>query len=79
MSQKPTYEQLEQRFKELEADAVRHRQAERNLQESEARFRALMDNIPAVVATGTATKIINTGDRISCNGDDGAVKIIKRR
>ena len=79
MSQKPTYEQLEQRFKELEADAVRHRQAEMNLQESEARFRALMDNIPAVVARGTATKIIQTGDRISCNRDDGAVKIVKRR
>ena len=78
MSQKPKYEELEQRVKELEADAVRHRQAEKNLQESEARFRALMDNIPAVVATGRTTKIIKTGDRISCNGDDGVVKIIKR-
>jgi pyruvate, water dikinase len=34
--------------------------------------------IPAVVATGTATKIIKTGDTISCNGDTGVVKIIKR-
>jgi len=34
--------------------------------------------IPAVVATGTATKIIKTGDTINCNGDTGVVKIIKR-
>jgi pyruvate,water dikinase len=35
--------------------------------------------IPAVVATGTATKIIKTGDRIRCNGDDGVVKILERK
>ena len=34
--------------------------------------------IPAVVATGIATKIIRTVDRISCNGDGGVVKIIER-
>jgi len=35
--------------------------------------------LPAVVATGTATKIIRTGDRIRCDGDKGAVYILERR
>jgi PAS domain S-box-containing protein len=48
MARKPTYEELEQRVKELEAEADRHRQVEKKLQESEARFRAFMDNNPAV-------------------------------
>lgn len=34
--------------------------------------------IPAVVATGTATKIIKTGDKIRCDGDTGMVCIIER-
>jgi PAS domain S-box-containing protein len=49
MARKPTYEELEQRVKQLEAEAVRYRQVEKNLQESEARFSTFMDNIPAVV------------------------------
>lgn len=34
--------------------------------------------IPAVVATGTATQIIKTGDTIKCDGDTGVVYIVKR-
>lgn len=34
--------------------------------------------LPAVVATGTATKIIKTGDKIRCDGDTGVVYIIER-
>ncbi len=34
--------------------------------------------IPAVVATGTATKIIKTGDKIRCDGDNGIVHLIER-
>jgi PAS domain S-box-containing protein len=48
MGRKPTYEELEQRVRELEAEVDRHRQVENNLQEAEARFRAFMDNNPAV-------------------------------
>ena len=51
MARKPTYEELEQRVKGLEAEADRHRLLEKNLQESETRFRAFMDNIPAVAYT----------------------------
>jgi pyruvate,water dikinase len=35
--------------------------------------------LPAVVATGTATKIIRTGDRIRCDGDSGVVQILERK
>lgn len=34
--------------------------------------------IPAVVATGTATQIIKTGDRIRCDGDTGVVHLLER-
>lgn len=34
--------------------------------------------LPAVVATGTATKIIRTGDKIRCDGDHGIVDILER-
>jgi pyruvate,water dikinase len=34
--------------------------------------------LPAVVATGTATKIIRTGDRIKVDGDTGMVHIVGR-
>jgi len=34
--------------------------------------------IPAVVATGTATKTIKTGDKLRCDGDTGMVHIIER-
>jgi len=34
--------------------------------------------IPAVVATGTATKIIKTGDKIRCDGDNGIVHLVER-
>jgi pyruvate,water dikinase len=34
--------------------------------------------IPAVVATGTATQIIKTGDKIKCDGDTGVVHLLER-
>jgi PAS domain S-box-containing protein len=53
MAGKPTYEELEQRVKELDAEVDRaevdrHHQLEKNLRETEARFLAFMDNLPAV-------------------------------
>jgi transcriptional regulator with PAS, ATPase and Fis domain len=62
MAQKQTYEELEQRVKELEAEADRHRQVEKKLQESEARFRAFMDNNPAVAYIKN-----ESGQHIYCN------------
>ena len=45
MSQKPTYEELEQRIKELEKEAVDRKKIEEALKESEKRYRSLVENI----------------------------------
>ena len=34
--------------------------------------------LPAVVGTGYATKLIKTGDRVRVNGDTGVVTIVER-
>jgi PAS domain S-box-containing protein len=44
MSEKPTYKELEQRIKELEKDAVKCKQIEEALRESERRYRNIYDN-----------------------------------
>ena len=44
MLEKPTYEQLEKRVKALESSEDERRQAEKALQESEARFRKIAEN-----------------------------------
>ena len=43
MSEKPTYEELEQRVKKLEKVAVERKKVEEALRESEKRYRALSD------------------------------------
>jgi PAS domain S-box-containing protein len=47
MGDKPTYEELEQRIAELEKDALRHREAEKALRQSEGRYKQLIKNAPA--------------------------------
>ena len=44
MAKKPSYEELEQRVKELEKEAEKRKQAEEALQESEKKYRALFSN-----------------------------------
>ena len=54
MARKPTYEELEQRVKELENEVFARKQAEEALRESEDRFRSLFENsLDAVLLTGT--------------------------
>jgi len=59
MAQKPTYEELEQRINELEAEANHRKQAEEELRESEERYRSLLYRIQAaVVVHNSDTQII---------------------
>ena len=59
MSEKPTYEQLAQRVRELEDALSGHRQTENALRESEARYRTIYEN------TGTATLTIQADTTIA--------------
>ena len=43
MERKPTYEELEQRVKELEKESLKHRKAKDALRESEERYKHLVD------------------------------------
>jgi PAS domain S-box-containing protein len=45
MTKKPTYEELQQRVKELEKEAVARQRVEEALRESEERFRNFLDNL----------------------------------
>ncbi len=49
MIRKPTYEELEQRVKALEKVSVEHKRAEEALRVSEAKYRRVSDNSPAVL------------------------------
>ncbi len=46
MAKKPTYEELEQRVKELEEEAVKSKQTEETLRETEERFRTIYEESP---------------------------------
>jgi len=56
MGKKPTYEELEQRVKELENETFDHNQAEEVLRESEKKYKhlcneleAILDHLPALI------------------------------
>ena len=49
MAKKPTYEDLEQKVKELEKEALEHKRAEQTLKESHDRFVLLLDSLDAAM------------------------------
>ena len=54
MVKKPTYEELEQRLRELEKESSRRQIAEAALRESEKKFRSLVEHLPeTIVYTAT--------------------------
>ena len=50
MAEKPTYQELEQRIKELEEESVRRKQTEKSLKESEEKFRQMFETMNNGVA-----------------------------
>jgi PAS domain S-box-containing protein len=63
MSKKPTYEELEQRVKELEEQIFKRKQAEEALRESEKKYQDLYDNAPDMFCSVDST----TGTILQCN------------
>jgi len=63
MAKKPTYEELEQRLKEIEVDALNLRQAEAMLRESESKYRTLVEDCADGIAIvqGLEVKFVNQG------------------
>jgi PAS domain S-box-containing protein len=49
LEKKPTYEELEQRVKELERESLERKRAEEALRESEGKYRELADLLPQTV------------------------------
>ena len=49
MARKPTYEELEQRVKELEKEAVERKQAREALRDSEQKWHSLVENAPGFI------------------------------
>ena len=50
MARKLTYEELEQRVKELEREAIERKQAEETLRENEERFKEMADLLPTIIS-----------------------------
>ena len=49
MTKKPTYEELEQRVKELEKEAVERKLAEDALQTTQKELETIIDSVPAMI------------------------------
>ena len=68
MAKKPTYEELEQRVRDLEREALERKRAEEGLRECEKNFRDFADSLPETVyetdAEGNVTFFNRTGRQV---------------
>lgn len=64
MPQKPTYEELEQRVRKLEAEAVKHKQMEKALRESAAALRSIFRAAPTGIGMVVDRVIKQANDRL---------------
>ena len=65
MARKPTYEELEQRVKELEKEAVEHKRVEEVLWESEEKYSKLVENSLTGIYIDQDEKIIFANNRLA--------------
>jgi len=63
MAKKPTYQELEQRVKELEKEAAKRKSAEKELRESEELFRRLFEQSNGAVFIHQSGQIIHVNQR----------------
>ena len=65
MARKPTYEELEQRVKELEKEAVEHKRVEEVLRESEEKYSKLVENSLTGIYIDQDEKIVFANNRLA--------------
>ena len=66
MAKKPTYEELQQRVKELEKEAVGHKKIEEPLRESEERYRLLLESITdGIQVTDSEMRYVLVNDKLA--------------
>jgi PAS domain-containing protein len=67
MIRKQTYEELEQRFKELEKEIAKYKRVEADLLESEARYRAIVDDQTELVCRFAPGCILTFVNQACCS------------
>jgi PAS domain S-box-containing protein len=65
MARKPTYEELEQRVKELENEAMEHKRGEKVLRESEEKYSKLVENSLTGIYIDQDEKIVFANNRLA--------------
>jgi transcriptional regulator of acetoin/glycerol metabolism len=63
MVKKPTCEELDQRNRELEKEAIEHQWAEGALQKSKERFRSVVENSPDIIHIAIKPDLDNSMDK----------------
>ena len=65
MARKPTYDELEQRVKELEKESLERKQTEEALQEGEERFRNFLENLGDIAYETDSSGNVTYGNKMS--------------